>query len=88
MVACLLIVELLCKVTHLSNLVSAQKALFPNSGELNFKLDDPSICIEKVRRRYKDSMVECDETDGLSLKFKNWRFNLRKSKQESTAVKC
>ena len=33
-------------------------------------------------QKYKPDALSIDETDGVSLTFENWRFNLRKSNNE------
>ena len=40
------------------------------------------LAIEKVLKKYSPKAISIDETDGLSLSFKDWRFNLRKSNNE------
>ena len=66
----------------LSSFVDERMALFPVSGEINRRLADPEAALERVRRRYQSSALAVDETDGLSLEFETWRFNLRKSNTE------
>ena len=55
---------------------------FPCSGELNFQVVDASAKIEEIRAAYADQQPIVDETDGLSLEFADWRFNLRSSNTE------
>ncbi len=83
MIPWLLVAELLCiKQKTLSQLVSDRIELFPSSGEINNRLSDPKSAIAAVRNFYKqDALVE-DETDGISMEFKQWRFNLRSSNTE------
>ena len=45
-------------------------------------LIDADTAIETVLQKYKPDAVSIDETDGVSLAFDNWRFNLRKSNNE------
>jgi len=54
----------------------------PCSGEINFEVDDTQHAIEKIRSIYGEMAKEIDETDGLSLAFDDWRFNLRGSNTE------
>jgi hypothetical protein len=44
---------------------------------MNFKVDDASKAIEKVLSDYRADALSIDETDGVSLAFDSWRFNLR-----------
>jgi len=83
MIPWLLITELLCiKGQALSALVSDRIALFPSSGEINNRLDDPKAAIERVKRYYQRDAIDIDDTDGISIAFDTWRFNLRSSNTE------
>lgn len=66
----------------LSGLVGERMAAFPASGEINRKLDDPPAVLRAVEDKYRDSAAAVDYTDGLSMEFGNWRFNLRASNTE------
>ncbi len=57
-------------------------AQFPCSGEINNKIDDPKAALATVESYFKDSAAEVDYTDGLSMSFADWRFNLRMSNTE------
>ena len=66
----------------LSQLVGARMAAFPSSGEINFRLDDPDAAIARVLAAHAGAAEARDETDGISLAFADWRFNLRRSNTE------
>jgi phosphomannomutase len=66
----------------LSALVGERMRLFPASGEINRKLADQKGAIEAVRARYVPGALDVDTTDGLSVEFERWRFNLRSSNTE------
>ena len=66
----------------LSNLISERRNSFPSSGELNFKVLNPTACIERVYNHFASSAASIDKLDGLSMNFDTWRFNLRKSNTE------
>jgi phosphomannomutase len=67
----------------LSALVGERIRLFPASGEINRKLrSDTKTILDRVRAHYERSAREIDLTDGLSMEFPNWRFNLRGSNTE------
>jgi phosphomannomutase len=70
----------------LSELVGERMRLFPASGEINRKLDPASggtkALQERVQKHYQASAISIDHTDGLSMEFDNWRFNLRGSNTE------
>jgi phosphomannomutase len=66
----------------LSTLVGERIALFPASGEINRKVADARATIQKVQERYQQGAKSVDFTDGLSIEFDDWRFNLRSSNTE------
>jgi phosphomannomutase len=70
----------------LSELVGARMKLFPASGEINRKLDPAKggakAVLAKAESHYKAQAKSIDYTDGLSVEFDNWRFNLRASNTE------
>jgi phosphomannomutase len=83
MIPWLLIAELVSlKNVSLGELVSERIAAYPSSGEINIKLADPDASIERVLGHYKDISESKDFTDGISLDFGTWRFNLRRSNTE------
>jgi phosphomannomutase len=57
-------------------------ALYPCSGEINRQLADPDAAVKRVAARYQAEAIATDHTDGLSLEFPTWRFNLRPSNTE------
>jgi phosphomannomutase len=65
-----------------STLVEERVRLFPSSGEINRRVPDVPGAIAAVQARYQPESVAIDFTDGLSLEFANWRFNLRGSNTE------
>ncbi len=82
MIPGLLIAELVsCKGT-LSDLVSARRAAFPSSGEVNFTLKDPQAAIARVHAEFEPIAKAIDTTDGLGFDLGDWRFNLRSSNTE------
>ena len=66
----------------LSSLVEEMIAKFPCSGEINFKVADTQATIQKIFDHYADQQPEVDQTDGVSLNFGAWRFNVRASNTE------
>ena len=67
---------------RLSQLVEERISLFPASGEINRVLADPAAAIARIEARYAPQALHLDRTDGLSLEFADWRFNLRSSNTE------
>lgn len=81
MIPWLLICSLLSrKNTTLASLVKDRMAAYPVSGEINSVVDDPDAAIARVKARF--SQGEEDDTDGLSVTFPEFRFNIRKSNTE------
>lgn len=66
----------------LSKLVGERMRKFPASGEINRKVQDAKGTIERVQQRYRSEVKAVDHTDGLSMEFDQWRFNLRSSNTE------
>lgn len=83
MIPWLLIAELVClRNQPLSNLVKARIKAYPSSGEINNIIAEPKKAIDRVFRFYQSTAQVIDETDGISMEFGNWRFNLRSSNTE------
>ena len=83
MVPWLLVVGLMSsKNKTLAQLVDARMALFPASGEINRRIDDAAAVLTSIEDRYSAEAINIDHTDGLSMEFADWRFNLRMSNTE------
>ena len=83
MIPWLLVAELLCiKAQTLSQLVSDRMQSYPASGEINSTIQDPDASIARVLSKYKSNALLVDHTDGISVEFDEWRFNLRSSNTE------
>ncbi|CCG42900.1 phosphohexomutase domain-containing protein [Magnetospirillum molischianum] len=83
MIPWLLVSELLSRSGKpLSQLVGERIAAYPCSGEINFQVADVGTALARVRKHYAPANPALDETDGLSLDFDQWRFNLRASNTE------
>ncbi|EJQ6637791.1 phosphomannomutase CpsG, partial [Escherichia coli] len=52
------------------------------SGEINSKLADPVEAINRVEQHFSREALAVDRTDGISMTFADWRFNLRTSNTE------
>jgi phosphomannomutase/phosphomannomutase/phosphoglucomutase len=84
MIPWLLVLQVICeRGQSLSELVGERMRLFPASGEINRRLaGDPKAILARVRGLYESNAIGIDFTDGLSLEFPEWRFNLRSSNTE------
>ena len=66
----------------LSQLVNERMAAFPASGEINSTVEDAEALLEQIEARYAPGALAVDHTDGLSVDFADWRFNIRMSNTE------
>jgi len=66
----------------LSQLVGERMRLFPASGEVNRRVADAPATIAAVLAKYQPQAKSVDHTDGVSVEFERWRFNLRASNTE------
>lgn len=83
MIPWLLVIGLLSqKGKSLKQEVEDRIQAYPSSGEINLKLENPAEAIEHVRLTYDQVARDFDATDGVSMEFDAWRFNLRSSNTE------
>ncbi|KAA0072051.1 phosphomannomutase [Rhodanobacter sp. T12-5] len=67
----------------LAQMVEQRIAAYPCSGEINFKVADAAAVVQRLQDRYATAAaVAIDHTDGLSVEFAQWRFNVRSSNTE------
>lgn len=64
----------------LSQLVSPHMSKFFTPGEINFEVENKDEIIDLAKEKYNDGKQEF--IDGLSVAYKTWRFNIRKSNTE------
>ncbi len=84
MIPWLLVLQVICESGQtLSSLVGERMRRFPASGEINRHLNgDPRAILARVQKHYEAGASAIDFTDGLSMEFAEWRFNLRGSNTE------
>jgi phosphomannomutase/phosphomannomutase/phosphoglucomutase len=83
MIPWLLVAELLSRSNKkLSQLVADRIKNYPCSGEINYRVTNVSQTIERVLLHYQPQAPIIDRTDGVSVEFLDWRFNLRGSNTE------
>jgi phosphomannomutase len=80
LIAALLVLELLSKADKPLSELRRPFERYADSGEINTEVDDPMAVIEKVAQAYSDA--EQERTDGLTVDFGDWWFNLRPSNTE------
>jgi phosphomannomutase len=82
MITWLLVAELLSKADRpLSALLAERMQRYPISGEINSTVKDAEAVMRKIEELYGRT-GKVDKTDGLSVAYDNWRFNLRISNTE------
>jgi len=83
MIPWLLVAELLAvKGQTLSQQVEERMKAFPCSGEINSKIHNANEKINRIRKEYEVEGCTIELTDGISIAYKEWRFNLRTSNTE------
>ncbi|HEX3838439.1 MAG TPA: phosphomannomutase CpsG [Steroidobacteraceae bacterium] len=84
MIPWLLVLQVICESGKtLSQLVGDRIRLFPASGEINTHLEgEARAVIGRAHKVYASAALDVDFTDGLSVEFAQWRFNLRGSNTE------
>ncbi|MFC1606986.1 phosphomannomutase [Candidatus Latescibacterota bacterium] len=75
--------ELSTSGKKLSELVAERIRLYPCSGEINSKVNDPQTVIKKIHDHFSETATSISDLDGVSMEFGTaWRFNIRKSNTE------
>jgi len=83
MIPWLLVAELISVAGKpLSELVNERMAKYPCSGEINYRVADVNVILDKILQHFSVENPVIDRTDGISLEFPLWRFNLRSSNTE------
>lgn len=76
------VTELSTRDVRLADLLADRIAMFPCSGEINFKVTDARKTQARIVDIYSAKAVSTDTLDGVSMEFDDWRFNLRASNTE------
>jgi phosphomannomutase len=83
MIPWLLVCELISEQGQtMAELVAERVAAYPCSGEINREIASPAQVIAEIEERYGAAASQVDHTDGLSVEYPQWRFNLRMSNTE------
>jgi phosphomannomutase len=83
MIPWLLVAEMVCRSGKtLSQLVDDRMKAYPCSGEINTQVADPKVLLKDIESHYSAMANDVDHTDGLSMSFDSWRFNVRMSNTE------
>jgi len=83
MIPWLLVLEIMSREgKSLSGLIGERMACYPASGEINRRVEDAGEVMRRVEKHFSFGKAIIDHTDGLSVEFVDWRFNLRMSNTE------
>ena len=83
MIPWLLVAEQLSQYDQpLSHFIADRKALYPCSGEINFRVNDAALCLQTLLQTYQKEARQIDYTDGISIEYATWRCNIRSSNTE------
>ena len=83
MIPWLLVAELVSDTGNsLSSMIHSRMNEYPCSGEINRKIDNAPNVLSALKNNYLNDAQEIDHTDGLSMSFDGWRFNIRSSNTE------
>ncbi|WP_432525376.1 phosphomannomutase CpsG [Serratia sp. BFP-2025] len=83
MIPWLMVAEIMSlKGRSLEQLVAERIRAYPSSGEINIVRVPATSALDMIERHYRDQALEVDKTDGISMTFADWRFNLRASNTE------
>lgn len=83
MIPWLLVAEMISQTGKtLSSMVAERQRAYPVSGEINSRINDPKAVLEWIEQHYRAAAINVDYTDGLSMSFADWRFNVRMSNTE------
>jgi phosphomannomutase len=81
-IAALIVLEQLSMAgTTLSELLAPFRK-YADSGEINTKVDDPAHAVDALAAHFAAQGLVCDRTDGLTVDFGDWWFNVRPSNTE------
>ena len=80
LIAAVVVLEQLSRADAPLSEVLAPFRRYPSSGEINSRVEDQAEKIEEVAAAYRDG--QRDRTDGMTVEFDDWWFNLRPSNTE------
>jgi phosphomannomutase / phosphoglucomutase len=66
----------------LAQLVDDRIEAYPCTGEINYRVENVPATLHRILAHYLPQHPEVDKTDGISIVFSQWRFNLRGSNTE------
>jgi phosphomannomutase len=66
----------------LDQIIDEYNAKYIISGEINNKVPDVQVVLNKIKDKYADGAKNVIEVDGITAEFDDWRFNVRGSNTE------
>jgi phosphomannomutase len=82
LIAAMIVLEELSKAgVPLSELLAPYRK-YADSGEINTVVADPAGAVEALAEHFAAAGLVCDRTDGLTVEFDDWWFNVRPSNTE------
>ncbi len=83
MIPWLLLTEMMTEQNKtLAELVDERIEAYPVSGEINMTVSNANKVMDTVLNHFAGEDYEFDDTDGIGVDFKHWRFNIRSSNTE------
>lgn len=82
LIAMLIVLELISKKNQPTSQIVKEFDKYPQSGEMNFEVEDKEGVMKKIESIYKNSAQSTDWLDGITVWFSDWWFNVRPSGTE------
>ena len=82
LIAAVVILEMLSKANMTLSELCRPFDRYAASGEINTKVDDTKVVIERVADHFVEAGAQTDRMDGLTVDLGDWWFNLRPSNTE------
>lgn len=74
------ILNLMAKTGEKLSALVANIKKYAHSGEINFRVEDPFVSMEKIKEKYSDGTLST--LDGIKISYPEWWFSLRSSNTE------
>jgi len=82
LIAALIVLEELSRAGGTLSELLAPYRKYSDSGEINTEVADPAAAVESLAEYFGAQGLVCDRTDGLTVEFEDWWFNVRPSNTE------
>ena len=81
-IAAMVVLEVMSRAAEPLSELLAPYRRYSDSGEINTEVSDPAASVEAVADHYGGIGIGVDRTDGITVDFGDWWFNLRTSNTE------